>query len=131
MKKLIITLFAAAGAIFSAAAQGFPSEIYSGAWNSGHVQGIAVDKAEGAVYFSYTDVIVKTDFQGNVIGTVTGLLGHLGCLDFNEEDGLIYGSLEYKDDVIGQGILKRNKSDLKYENTFYIAIIDGKKMAIK
>ena len=128
MKKLIITFLAAVGMVFSAAAQSFPPEIYSGAWNSGHVQGIVIDKAEGAVYFSFTDMIVKTDLKGNVIGTVTGLLGHLGCLDLNEEDGLIYGSLEYKDDVIGQGILKRNKSDLKYENTFYIAIIDGKKI---
>lgn len=127
MKK-ILSLAAAFAAALTLSAQDLPREIYSGSWNSGHVQGAVVDAAREYVYFSFTDMIVKTDMNGKVVGTVTGLLGHLGCLDYNEEDGLIYGSLEYKDDVIGQGILKRNKSDLQYENTFYIAIIDGKKI---
>mgnify|MGYP007101921073 FL=1 len=126
--KRILSLAAAAAAALSLTARELPREIYSGNWNSGHVQGAVVDAAREYVYFSFTDMIVKTDMEGNVVGTVTGLLGHLGCLDYNEEDGLIYGSLEYKDDVIGQGILKRNNSDLQYENTFYIAIIDGKKI---
>ena len=103
---------------------GYPAEIYSGAFDAGHVQGVALD-GKGNVYLSFTDMIVKTDLEGNLIGTVTGLMGHLGCLDFNPSDGLVYGTLEYKDDVIGQGILKRNSSSLKYRNTFYIAMIDG------
>ncbi len=126
--KRVIALLAVLAATLSAAAQAsYPKEIYSGAWNSGHVQGITMDK-EGFLYFSFTDMIVKTDLTGRVIGTVNGLLGHLGCLDYNEEDGLVYGSLEYKDDVIGQGILRRNQSNLQYLNTFYIAIIDGSKI---
>ena len=128
MKRILTTLFLGLAAILAVSAQTrYPKEIYSGAWNAGHVQGITIDR-DGYLYFSFTDVIVKTDLQGRLIGTVTGLLGHLGCLDYNEEDGLIYGSLEYKDDVIGQNILKRNQSDLKYSNTFYIAIIDGSKI---
>ena len=106
---------------------GLPPEIHSGAFNSGHVQGIVLD-GKGNVYMSFTDMIVKTDLDGNLIGTVTGLLGHLGCLDYNPADGLVYGSLEYKDDIIGQGILERNSSSLKYRNTFYIAMIDGDKI---
>ena len=43
---------------------------------------------------------MKTDLQGNVLGSVNGLLGHLGCLEFNAEDGRVYGSLEYKNDGI-------------------------------
>lgn len=129
MKRLILIIAAAFAALQLSAVDpaGFPHEIYSGAWNSGHVQGIAIDR-DGYVYFSFTDLILKTDKEGNVIGTVTGLLGHLGCLDYNEEDGLIYGSLEYKDDVIGQGIMKRNNAEMDYLNTFYIAIIDGSKI---
>ncbi len=34
--------------------------------------------------------------EGNVIGTVEGFTGHLGDLDFNTQDGRVYGSLEYK-----------------------------------
>ena len=128
MKHFLTTLLAALTIMAAASAQTvYPRTIKSGAWNSGHVQGIALDR-DGYMYFSFTDMIVKTDLSGKVIGTVTGLLGHLGCLDYNEEDGLVYGSLEYKDDVIGQGILRRNNSDLQYSNTFYIAIIDGSKI---
>ena len=46
-------------------------------------------------------MLVKMDMKGNVVGTVTGLLGHLGCLEYNEQDGRLYGSLEYKNDAIG------------------------------
>ena len=40
-----------------------------------HVQGIAVDKEKGYMYFSFTTTFVKTDMEGNVIGSVKGL----GC----------------------------------------------------
>ncbi len=82
-----------------------------GTWDSGHVQGIAVDKARGYIYYSFTNLLVKYDFQGKLIGTLTGWNGHLGDLDFNPNDGLVYGSLEYKKD-----------------NAFYIAIIDVDKI---
>ena len=83
----------------------YPVSIFSGNWKFGHVQGIAVDKKHGYVYYSFTTVLVKTDMKGKLIGTVTGLLGHLGCLTFNEADGRVYGSIEYKSDEIGRGVL--------------------------
>ena len=72
---------------------------------------MAIDTAREYMYFSFTTVLVKTDMQGNVIGTVTGLTGHLGDLDFNDIDGRVYGSLEYK-----------------AQNAFYIAIFDVDKI---
>lgn len=106
----------------------YVKEIYTGPWKSGHVQGIAVDKKRGYIYYSFTTMLVKTDMKGKVIGTVTGFLGHLGCLTFNESDGLIYGSLEYKDDEIGRGILKSKNSQKHFPNSWYIAIFDGNKI---
>ena len=126
-KFVLIAAGLLAAAALYAQAPAWPKTLDSGPWETGHVQGIALDK-DGYMYLSFTDVLVKMDLSGRVVGTVTGLLGHLGCLDYNAEDGLIYGSLEYKDDVIGQGILRRNQSDLQYRNTFYIAMIDGSKI---
>lgn len=88
-----------------------PKEIYGGAWPTSHVQGIAIDMKKKHMYFSFTQMLVKTDFQGNVIGTVEGLTGHLGDIDFNPRDGRVYGSLEYKD-----------------AKAFYIAIFDVDKI---
>lgn len=86
---------------------GLPLTLQSGPWPTSHVQGIAVDREHGFVYYSFTTLLVKTDFEGNLIGTMGGFTGHLGDLDFNTEDGRVYGSLEYKD-----------------EEAFYIAIFD-------
>ena len=105
-----------------------PLDIYSGVWNGGHCQGIALDTKREYIYYSYTTMLVKTDLQGKVVGTVTGLLGHLGCIDFCDADGRLYGSLEYKNDVIGRGILKHVGSDAQLENAFYIAIFDVDKI---
>ena len=102
----------------------YPQTIKSGPFKTGHIQGIAVDTEKGYVYYSYTTILVKTDLQGNIIGSVTGLLGHLGDLDFNPQDGRVYGSLEYKNDAIGKGILKAEKSSFKPNTAFYIAIFD-------
>lgn len=96
-----------------------------GPFKAGHVQGIAVDKSNGFIYYSFTTMLIKTDMNGRIIGSVKGLLGHLGCLDFNPMNGRLYGSLEYKNDAIGKGILKQeNKSDLKINDAFYIAVFD-------
>ena len=102
----------------------FPHNIFSGRWPYGHCQGIAVDKQKGFIYYSFTTALIKMDFSGRVIGTVTGLLGHLGCIDFCEADGRVYGSLEYKNDVIGRDILKAAGHEGALENAFYIAIFD-------
>ena len=106
----------------------YTKTIFTGPWESGHVQGIAVDKKNGCIYYSFTTMLVKTDMKGKVLGTVTGLLGHLGCLTFNEADGRVYGSLEYKSDEIGQGILKLKHSNKHFPDAWYIAIFDGKKI---
>lgn len=109
----------------SASAQKLPTNIASGPFKSGHIQGIAYDKKHQHLYLSYTTMLIKTDLQGNILGSVVGLVGHLGDLTFNEKDGRVYGSLEYKDDVIGRNILSAGKA---LPNAFYIAIIDGKKI---
>ena len=105
-----------------------PKNVFSGYWKGGHCQGIAVDAKKGYIYYSFTTELVKTDLKGNLIGSVTGLLGHLGCIDFNEADGRVYGSLEYKNDAIGKWILKNLGSSAKIENAFYIAIFDVEKI---
>lgn len=104
-----------------------PSTIYSGLQGKNHVQGVVVDIERGYVYFSFTTLLLKTDLQGNYLGSVKGLTGHLGCLTFDKANNRIYGSLEYKNDGIGKGILKReNKGDnaQNVRDAFYIAIFD-------
>ncbi|MFJ2441413.1 hypothetical protein ACIOWG_13340 [Streptomyces sp. NPDC087658] len=85
-----------------------PTTVDGGAWRSGHLQGMAVDRRAGRMYFSFTDLLVKTDLRGTPLGSVTGFTGHLGDLDFDERDGRVYGSLEYK-----------------AAKAFYIAAFDG------
>lgn len=106
----------------------FPLTIHSGNWPYGHCQGIAVDPDKRLIYFSFTTALIKMGFDGHVLGTVTGLLGHLGCIAFCKADGRIYGSLEYKDDVIGKDILSHAGSTAQLQNAFYIAIFDGDKI---
>lgn len=91
----------------AAADRPLPSTHRSGPWASGHVQGIAVDRKGGYIYYSFTNLLAKYDFSGKLIGTLVGWTGHLGDLDFNFADGQVYGSLEYKKD-----------------RAFYIAVID-------
>ncbi len=129
MKRLYTFAAALAACILSnvAIAQNpasLPRTIESGPFKAGHIQGIAVDTDQKYIYYSYTTMLIKTDMQGNIVGTVTGLLGHLGDLDFNDEDGRLYGSLEYKNDAIGQGILRMERSTRTLQNAFYIAIFD-------
>ena len=92
--------------------------------SAGHVQGIAVDADRKYVYYSFTTAFIKTDINGNIVGSVTGLVGHLGCIAYNKEDGRVYGSLEYKRDAIGNGILARLGSDVASSDGFYVAVFD-------
>lgn len=105
-----------------------PDTFFSGKQGAFHVQGMAVDKVHGFIYFSFTDKLVKMDLSGNVVGSVTGLVGHLGDLTFDPETHTIYGSLEFKNDAIGKGISK--KLGLKNGNdiNFYIAMFDGSRI---
>ncbi|MEV7398291.1 hypothetical protein [Aeromicrobium sp. NPDC092404] len=88
-----------------------PERIDGGAWPTSHLQGAAVDRERGEIYWSFTQQLVRTDLQGKVLGTVQGLTGHLGDLDLNPRDGRVYGSLEYK-----------------AQKAFYIAIFDPRKI---
>jgi hypothetical protein len=110
---LLLLLLAAAPAVTSPPAptsRGLipPLTQNGGTWHSGHVQGIAVDMRGGYIYYSFTNLLAKYDFNGQLIGTLVGWTGHLGDLDFNPADGKVYGSLEYKED-----------------QAFYIAVIDA------
>jgi hypothetical protein len=84
-----------------------PLQQNGGTWPTSHVQGIAVDLQGGYIYYSFTTLLAKYDFNGQLVGTLVGWAGHLGDLDFNPRDGCVYGSLEYKQD-----------------RAFYIAVID-------
>lgn len=126
--NLLATLF-----IFTAQAQKYnaanlPNSFYTGKQGKMHIQGIAVDQANGFIYASYTDRLLKMDLAGNVVGSVTGFIGHLGDLEFDAQTGKIYGSLEYKNDAIGKGITKELGVTKQLENAFYIAIFDVKQI---
>ena len=105
-----------------------PNDIFSGFWPYGHCQGIAVDTKREYMYYSFTTALVKTDMRGNLIGYCVGLLGHLGCIAFNDADGRVYGSLEYKNDAIGRGILDRAGHAGEITDAFYIARFDVEKI---
>lgn len=109
-------------------ANALPRYIDAGLWDTGHIQGIAVDTEKGFIYYSFTTVLVKASLDGNIIGYVGGLTGHLGCIDFNKEDGRVYGSIEYKHDVIGRGIMRKTGVALSDEDAFYVAIFDVDKI---
>lgn len=104
----------------------FPNHIFSGIYPTPHCQGIALDKENGFLYYSFTTTLVKTDLEGNLIGTVDGLTGHLGCIAF--WNGRVYGSLEYKNDSIGRYIHKHLGLDEEITDAFYCAIFDVDKI---
>ncbi len=102
-----------------------PRTICSGPQGDNHVQGIAVDLDKKEVYYSFTTSLIKTDFNANLLGSVTGMVGQLGCISLNKNDRRLYASLEYKNDAIGKGILKRSgKGRRKNSTAFYIAVFD-------
>lgn len=107
----------------------YPTYIFSGYHGRGHCQGIAVDRQRGLIYYSFTNVLVKADLTGKVLGSVKGIVGHLGCIDFHDGDGRVYGSLEYKNDAIGRGILRYlDQSAREIPDAFYCAIFDVDKI---
>ena len=109
MKTILFLFGLLAGRVLAAApaAPVPPLTQNGGTWPTSHVQGIAVDLRGGFIYYSFTTLLAKYDFSGQLVGTLVGWAGHLGDLDFNPRDGRVYGSLEYKKD-----------------RAFYIAVID-------
>lgn len=133
MKKIFLLQLFLAMLVLSSQAQNntlasLPDSIFSGRQGSFHVQGIAVDEVHGFIYMSFTDKLMKMDFSGKVIGSVTGFAGHLGDLAFDPETDRVYGSLEFKNDAIGEGISR--KLGIKNSNriAFYIAMFDGSRI---
>jgi len=108
--------------------QQLPKEIFTGYWGNNHCQGIAVDQKKGFVYVSFTTLLLKLDLKGNILGSVDGLVGHLGCITLNREDGKLYGSLEFKNDIIGRNVRKRLGVEHEHPDVFYIAIFDVDKI---
>ena len=109
-----------------------PKSIKFSGMKTGHIQGIATDKERKYMYYSFTTSLVKTDMQGNIIGRVDGLCGHLGCIAYNYDDGMVYGSLEFKHDAIGQGVLNivngGASREIDVEDGFYIVRFDVDKI---
>lgn len=96
--------------------------------SGGHLQGIAIDAERKYLYCSFTTCLVKTDLNGNIVGSVNGLVGHLGCIAYNYMDGKVYGSLEFKNDAIGKGILKSIGYAGEIKDGFYIVSFDVDKI---
>ena len=112
LRSLLLSAFVAtAQAVAATPSAPLPLTQNGGTWPSGHVQGIAVDVRGGYIYYSFTDLLAKYDFNGKLIGTLVGWTGHLGDLDFNASDGKVYGSLEYGKD-----------------KAFYVAVIDASRL---
>ncbi len=89
--------------------------------HEGHIQGIAVDTKREYMYISATTRLLKVDMSGTIVGSVKGLAGHLGCIAYNEQDGRVYGSLEFKHDIIGRDILAQIDGEREVEDGFYMA----------
>lgn len=106
--------------------ESIPSSIYTGGFGKHHIQGIAADTENGFLYCSFTTSLLKLDLLGNKVGSVDGIIGHLGCLAFGE-NSQIFGSLEYKNDAIGKGILKGLQKD-STEEGFYVVRFFGDKI---
>ena len=100
----------------------------TGVWHGGHVQGIAVDPVKRQIFYSFTTDFCKYDFDGNLIGSVTGFTGHIGCMCLDRKTGKVYASLEYKTDSIGQGISRSLGTGLSRDDGFYIVIFDTDKI---
>ncbi len=104
------------------------SELSLTAGKTGHLQGIAADPKTGDIFWSFTTLLIKTDSKGNILGSVSGLIGHLGCIAFSAERGELWGSLELKDDSIGRGILKMLGREERVTNAFYAVVFDTEKI---
>lgn len=105
-----------------------PGKVFSGFIREGHVQGIAVDLQGGCVYYSFTTLFLKTDLEGKPLGSVRHIAGHIGCITFDPDRRLVYGSLEQKHDAVGQGIIARTGWDPTEEDAFYALAFDVDKI---
>ena len=95
-----------------------------------HVQGIAFDKESRCLYSSFTDTFLKSDLEGNLIGSITGINGHLGAMTYDSRNRKVYASLELKDDNIGKNISHALGAEAfsREQSRFYVAEIDVDKV---
>ena len=137
MKSILAAALCALLCCFHAGAQdpvlgAFPTKLPSvldiSSGVSTHVQGIAVNREKGEMYFSFTTRFIRTDLKGRVLGTIDRIQGHLGAMTFNPEDGCVYASLECKNDEIGVSIAKKLGVPMWEGSYFYVAIIDVAKV---
>lgn len=68
----------------------YPLSLSGGDWDVKHCQGIAVDKENGFIYYSYTTMLIKCSFEGKIVASVTGIKGHMGDITYNAADGMLY-----------------------------------------
>lgn len=120
--SLCLSLLAVISAFSRNSVSELPDSVFSGFQGKHHVQGIAVDTERNRVFFSFTTRLVVTDFSGNLIGSVDGLTGHLGCLAFDADSNRLYGSIEYKNDEIGRGIA--GEAARNWKSRFFIAVFN-------
>ena len=76
------------------------------------------------MYFSFTTRFLATDFDGNIVGSIDKIHGHLGAMTFDAARRKIYASLECKDDEIGANISRKLGVAGYSVSRFYIAEID-------
>ena len=124
MKKLFLLLLLAVGCQTT-----YPEVIHLEGGKL-HIQGIALDKKENCLYCSFTSAFYKSDLEGNIIGSVTGINGHLGAMTYDEKAKTVYASLEIKDDEIGRGVSDALGAERheKAASRFYVAEIDVRKI---
>lgn len=106
----------------------FKDEATCIAGKTGHLQGIAIDKKRKHLYWSFTTMLIKTDLKGKIIGSVGGLIGHLGCIAYCDERDELWGSLELKRDTIGQGISNLLGRDVVCRDAFYAVVFNTEKI---
>jgi hypothetical protein len=124
MKKLLLFLLLAVGCQTK-----YPEVIHLEGKKL-HIQGLALDKKEKCLYCSFTSAFFKCDLEGNVIGSVTGINGHLGAMTYEPKSKKVYASLEIKDDEIGRGVSDALGAERheKAASRFYVAEIDVRKI---
>ena len=105
MKRIVFLLAIVFAAIACQSSKEFPQHIRIEGGKL-HVQGIALDQKENCMYCSFTSAFYKTDLEGNITGSVTGINGHLGAMTFDPVGRKVYSSLELKNGSIGKGIAK-------------------------
>lgn len=89
-----------------------------------HVQGVATNLFGDVFYYSFTDRLVVQKSDGEIIGSVVGIQGHMGDLAFNPEDGRVYVSYSYSSSTSGLG----EGTALRKQKNAYVLIFDVEKI---